>query len=257
MPSLYAPYLLQILMSTHQADTLYAKPLEYIADFTFDDQVAKVFDDMIQRSVPGYDTIVRTLGVIAERYAQPNSRIYDLGCSLGAGTLVMRRHVRVPNCTLIAVDNAPAMLEKCQALIAAEHSAVPVETRCADIREVPIERASLVVLNFTLQFVPLENRLPLLQNIHQGLLDGGVLLLSEKIALAEHALNARFIELHHAFKRANGYSDLEISQKRTALEKVLLPDTLTQHQQRLQEAGFQSSSLWFQCFNFVSLLAWK
>jgi len=244
-------------MSKNKPDKLYAQPREHIADFAFDVQVAKVFDDMIQRSVPGYDTIVRTLGVIAERYAKPNSRIYDLGCSLGASTLAMRRHIQAPGCCLVAVDNAPAMLKKCQALIAAECSPTPVETLCADIRHVPIEQASLVVLNFTLQFVPIEDRLPLLQKIYHGLQEGGVLVLSEKIAFAETELNECFVELHHAFKRANGYSDLEISQKRTALEKVLLPDTLAQHQQRLQEAGFQCSSVWFQCFNFVSMLVWK
>lgn len=244
-------------MLNHEPDKLYAQPREQIADFAFDSHVAKVFNDMIQRSVPGYDTLVRSLGVIAERYAQPHSRIYDLGCSLGAATLVMRRHIRVPDCSLIAIDKAPAMLEKCQALVAADTSPVAVETHCADICAVPIQQASLVVLNFTLQFVPVEARLPLLEKIYQGLLDGGVLVLSEKIAMNHAELEACFVELHHAFKRANGYSDLEISQKRTALEKVLLPDTLTQHQQRLQTAGFQSSTLWFQCFNFVSLLAWK
>ncbi len=244
-------------MSKKAPDTLYAQPREHIADFTFDAHVAQVFDDMIQRSVPGYDTLIRTLGVIAERYAQAHSRIYDLGCSLGSATLTMRHHLRVPDCTLIAVDNASAMLDQCQAAINADAHPARVETHCADIRDVEIQNASIVVLNFTLQFVPPEDRLRLLQNIYHGLRDGGVLVLSEKIAFADTGLNDDFIELHHAFKRTNGYSDLEISQKRTALEKVLLPDTLTQHQQRLQAAGFASSSLWFQCLNFASILAWK
>jgi len=244
-------------MSKPASDTLYAQPREHIADFAFDAGVASVFQDMIQRSVPGYATITHTLGAIAERYAQPNSHIYDLGCSLGSGTLAMRRQVRVPNCTLVAVDQAPAMLEQCRVAVQAEPHPVPIVMLCADIREVALQQASLVVLNFTLQFVPLADRLPLLQKIHQALLPGGVLVLSEKIAFSENQLNERFIALYHAFKRTNGYSDLEISQKRTALEKVLIPDTLAQHQQRLAAAGFQSSSLWFQCFNFASLLAWK
>tara|TARA_R110002050_G_scaffold1244_5_gene8864 strand:- start:180260 stop:180994 length:735 start_codon:yes stop_codon:yes gene_type:complete len=239
-------------------DAIYASPLDEIIDFRFDERVVDVFPDMIQRSVPGYGTMISTIGVLAARYAQADSHCYDLGCSLGAVTLSMRQRISMPNCDIIAIDNSVAMIERGQQLLASDQSStVPVSMVCADLQNVVIENASVVVLNFTLQFIPVEERLLLIERIYQGLKPGGILILSEKIAFDEPAKQDFHIEVHHDFKRANGYSDLEISQKRSALEKVLIPETLESHQQRLTLAGFAFSELWFQCFNFISLVAIK
>jgi len=195
--------------------------------------------------------------VLASEYAQPHSLCYDLGCSLGAATLAMRHHLRQPDCRILAIDNSPAMLSRCRQHLAYDSSSTPVELVCADIRDVRIKRASVVVLNFTLQFIPPEERTPLLDRIHSGMLHGGALILSEKIVFGQRDRDKLHMRLHHAFKRANGYSDLEISQKRNALENVLVPETVSAHQERLQGAGFSQVALWFQCLNFVSLLAIK
>lgn len=239
-------------------DAIYATALDEIIDFRFDERVVDVFPDMIQRSVPGYGTMISSIGVLAAKYAQPDSHCYDLGCSLGAVSLAMRQRIRQPDCDIIAVDNAPAMIERGQQLLASDTSSgVPVKMLCADIQDVAIEKASVVVLNFTLQFIPLTERLELIKRIYQGLMPGGVLILSEKLAFEEQVRERFHVESHHEFKRANGYSDLEISQKRTALENVLIPETLSCHQKRLRDAGFDFSDLWFQCFNFASLVAVK
>lgn len=212
---------------------------------------------MIQRSVPGYSTIIAAIGLLARRYAQPNSTCYDMGCSLGAATLSMRNQIEAENCRIIAVDNSPAMVSEFKANLLQKPSSIQVDAHCADIRYLRIENASLVVVNFTLQFIPIADRLCFLQNIHQGLLPGGILILSEKLKFDDERQNALQNELHHLFKKANGYSDLEISQKRAALENVLIPETFKLHQQRLQEAGFKSVEVWFQCFNFASMIAFK
>jgi tRNA (cmo5U34)-methyltransferase len=239
-------------------DEIYASPLNEIIDFDFDEKVAEVFPDMIQRSVPGYGTMISTIGILAAKYAQPNSRCYDLGCSLGAVSLSMRQRINQPDCTIIAVDNSEAMVERGLELLASDSSSrVSVEMVCADIQDIAIEDASVVVLNFTLQFIPLDDRLALITRIYQGLKPGGVLILSEKMAFDDQAKQDFHTEAHHNFKRANGYSDLEISQKRTALERVMIPESLTCHKQRLQEAGFPMSEVWFQCFNFASMAAIK
>ena len=239
-------------------DAIYATALDEIIDFRFDEQVVNVFPDMIQRSVPGYATMISSIGVLAAKYAQANSHCYDLGCSLGAASLAMRQRIRQPDCDIIAVDNSPAMIERGQQLLASDTSSnVPVNMLCANIQDVTIENASIVVLNFTLQFIPLAERPALIKRIYQGLKPGGLLILSEKMAFDEQERERFHVESHHAFKRANGYSDLEISQKRTALENVLIPETLACHQQRLKEAGFDFSDIWFQCFNFASLVAVK
>lgn len=239
-------------------DRLYATPRD-VAPFRFDEAVVRVFPDMIRRSVPGYATMIEMTGVIAGRYAQPGSTLYDLGCSLGATTLAMRLAMRhqLPHadCRLIAVDNAPAMIERAQELLASAGDGAPVDLRCEDIRDTVFADASVAALNFTLQFVPQEDRVPLLSRIHAGMRPGGVLVLSEKIRFADAQEQALNEALHHAFKRAEGYSDLEIAQKRTALERVLLPDTLDEHIARLRSAGFSDITCWFRCFNFASLVA--
>lgn len=248
---------------TTPRDTLFTQPLDDITQhqFTFDDNVARVFPDMIKRSVPGYSTIINMTGLLASKYAQPDSRIYDLGCSLGASTLSMRNAIGSRNCQIIGVDNSTAMLSRCQAALdssAPKHTdSANCQLICADIADVAIENASVVVLNFTLQFIPVKQRAALIDNIYQGMRSGGILVLSEKVIFEDTALNQLNIDLHHQFKRDNGYSELEVARKRSALEDVLLPESLTDHKARIAKAGFGSCDVWFQCFNFASLIALK
>ncbi|VAW32025.1 tRNA (cmo5U34)-methyltransferase [hydrothermal vent metagenome] len=238
-------------------DRIYAAEKEIVTPFEFNEEVVAVFPDMIDRSVPGYRLLLPLIGQIASRYAQPHSRCYDLGCSLGAVTLALRQQIEQPGCCITAVDNAPAMITQCRHNVARAGDGIPVEIVEADICQIPIRNASVVVLNFTFQFVPPPLRDGLIQHVYDGLLPGGALILSEKVVFEPPELNQRLVQLHHEFKRANGYTDLEISQKRTALEDVLVSETVMQHQERLHQAGFATVDLWFQAFNFVSLLAVK
>jgi tRNA (cmo5U34)-methyltransferase len=219
--------------------------------------VADVFPDMIERSVPGYRAIITMIETLTEHYAQSGSTLYDLGCSLGASTLSMRRGLGAEDCKIIAVDNSPAMIERCQKNLERDHYPTPVEMVCDDIRKVEIANASVVVINFTLQFIPPEERLLLLKKTYQGMRPGGVLILSEKVLFTDAHLNTLLTDIHHDFKRSHGYSDLEVSQKRSALEHVLIPETIPTHRERLTNAGFGSVDVWFQCFNFMSMLAVK
>ena len=284
-----------------EADTIYAAPLERIVDFRFDENVARVFADMINRSVPGYANLIAMIGLIGARFVQPDSQVYDLGCSLGAVSLALRRQLRAENTRIIAVDNSESMVARCRENLArADEKAGQgphVDVCLGDIREVEVRRASVVILNLTLQFVPLQERPALLKRIYQGMLPGGVLIISEKLGYAESTnvedthqildgqvqqvqdthpassghpasladevqdthqfFGQLFEQLHLDFKRANGYSELEISQKRSALEKVLIPETEAAHHARLREAGFARVDTWFQCLNFASVLAIK
>jgi len=230
---------------------------QQIVDFAFDDTVADVFPDMIRRSVPGYETVISLLGVLAKKYAQNNTRVYDLGSSLGAATLSMHRQTRTLNLKHICIDNSDAMVKRCQSRLARHMPDAELEVLCENIENTEIENASLVVVNFTLQFLKPEARLALLQKIYEGLLPDGVLVLSEKLIFEHSIENELQIDWHHMFKRANGYSDMEVSQKRAALENVMIPDSLEQHQKRLKQAGFVESYQWFQSFNFASLIAIK
>jgi tRNA (cmo5U34)-methyltransferase len=234
-------------------DRLFAAADARGGDFVFDEAVAAVFPDMIRRSVPGYPAIINMIQLLAGRYVQPGSVLLDLGCSLGASTVALALGSAGSGCRVIGVDNAPAMLDRARSLLAEDYP--DIEWSCDDVRAFVVEDASVVVLNFTLQFLPVEDRLTLLERIRRGLRPGGILILSEKIAGEDGAADELLTDMHHAFKRANGYSELEISRKRSALERVLVPESLNAHRRRLAEAGFARSDLWFQCFNFVSLVA--
>lgn len=239
-----------------ERDTRYAETSPMIVDFAFDEAVVRVFPDMIRRSVPGYDTIITLLGLFAERFVRPDGYLYDLGCSTGAASLAAGSRVKHAGCRLIAVDNSLSMT------LQARQNLAPLDplTRhivCADIRDIRIHNADLVILNFTLQFLAPDRRLALLTNIQQGLNPGGALILSEKVVFPEPQEQDLQEALQLDFKRGNGYSELEIAQKRSALERVLQPDHLTDHRLRLQQAGFSAVYQWFQCFNFVSFIAIK
>ncbi|CAD5109125.1 carboxy-S-adenosyl-L-methionine synthase CmoA [Zestomonas carbonaria] len=244
---------------SQESDRLFAQPLAQVPDFVFNEDVVRVFPDMIKRSVPGYPTIVENIGVLAARFAQPHSLLYDLGCSLGAVTQALRRHVQAEDCRVLAVDNSAAMVARCREYLHAQDSMfqelLPAEVIEADILGLELQPASLVAMNFTLQFIQPERRLELLTRIRQSLLPGGALILSEKLRFEDDEEQELLNELHIAFKRANGYSELEIAQKRNAIENVMKPDSLEQHGKRLRAAGFRKVVPWFQCLNFVSLIA--
>lgn len=234
-------------------DTLYTR--KYGRPFAFDAEVTPVFADMIQRSVPGYGLTLQMIALIAGQYGQAHSNLYDLGCSLGASTLAMAHGLNVDGCTVIGVDQSQAMLEACAENV--RDCVVPIVLQHADIEHVVFENASMVVLNFTLQFIAKDKRDALIQRIYRGMREGGVLILSEKVAFADSFEQAAQIRLHESFKRAQGYSELEVSRKRQSLENVLIPEQVGAHHARLARAGFAHSQTWFQCFNFVSMLAYK
>lgn len=237
-------------------DTLYKQP-KPLVDFTFDDAVADVFPDMIRRSVPGYDAIIAQLGVVARQHAQDDTRIYDLGCSLGAATLAMHRQTADLHVAHVCVDNSEAMVRRCRSRLERHMPQADLTVRCDDLLQIEIVKASVVVINFTLQFIPPEARQQLINTIFHGLIPGGVLILSEKLVFDDEQENNQQIEWHHAFKRANGYTDLEICQKRAAIENILIPESRQQHEQRLLTAGFKPVYQWFQNFNFASFVALK
>jgi tRNA (cmo5U34)-methyltransferase len=241
-------------------DTLYKENLnkkkdEPVKPFEFNKRVVDVFPDMIERSVPGYPLTISMISVMADDYVQENTNVYDMGCSLGAVSLAVQQGLSNKKCNIIAVDNSKAMIDACKKIIPNESN--NIEFILNDVLNVEIKNASLVVMNFTLQFIPLEQRISLLKKIHKGLLPGGVLILSEKIMFEDEAENKTMNHLHHHMKELNGYDKLEIASKREALEDVLIPETIDAHMARLKVSGFETVFMWLKCFNFVSLVAIK
>ena len=243
-------------MSDQHRDRLFAGADAPGPDFVFDERVARVFADMLDRSVPCYRELIRLIGLIAARCLPPAGRVFDLGCSLGAVSASILARVPDPGLRIVAVDKAPAMIEGLSQRLPDAVASGRIAPCCADLDAVDIGGADLVLLNLTLQFLPPAHRLGLLRRIRDGLAPGGLLLLVEKVTWPQPGPDALMAGLHADFKRANGYSELEISRKRAALERVLVPDGIDRHEARLREAGFQRIERFFQCLNFVGWLAW-
>lgn len=227
--------------------------------FRFNDKVAAVFPDMLRRSIPGYTASLEAIGSLAARYVRAGTNCYDLGCSLGAATLAMRQGIREPCCRIVAVDVAPAMIARCKDVVAEDNRLSSPETDVdvveSDIRDIEMVNASMVVLNYTLQFLSVDDRDEILCRIARGLNKGGLLVMSEKVVDKNPAMEELLVDLHHEHKRRNDYSALEISRKRAALEAVLIPETVATHRKRLERAGFSDSAVWLRYFNFVSIVA--
>lgn len=246
-------------------DTLYTDRSGDPGSFRFDEQVVDVFPDMINRSVPGYGLIVPMIGQLARRFVQADSVVHDLGCSLGAVSLAVRRGLAgragLEGVRIVATDSSSAMTARLAARLEERpedgEGGPPIEVVTGDIRDTDFGNASLVVLNFTLQFLDLEDRDRLLERIAVGLRPGGALVLAEKVRFEDTDRQERLTAWHEDYKRLQGYSELEIARKRSALEAVLRTETEARHQQRLEAAGFARSTRWFQCFTFCAWLAEK
>lgn len=239
----------------HQ-DAIYSQVHE-VTPFEFNDKVVRVFDDMISRSVPLYRESLKRQAQLARHYYQTASSIYDLGCSNGNFGLQFLQEMGERPFAMQAIDNSAPMLEQYQQRLQQLSCHKNITLNLAAIEEFPLENASVVVINLTLQFLALHSRDQLIQRVYDALHPGGILLLSEKVIHSDEELSALQQEWYYRLKKENGYSQLEISQKRDALENVLIPETLEQHHHRLTLAGFKKLDIWLKWFNFTSILCIK
>jgi len=239
-----------------QQDAIYSQT-QQVTPFEFNEKVVRVFDDMISRSVPLYRESLLRQAQLAAHYYQTDSCIYDLGCSNGNFGLQFIQEMGERPFNMCGIDNSPPMLEQYHQRLEPLPQRKNITLDLASIEDYPLEKSSVVVINLTLQFLALNSRDRLIQHIYQALRPGGILLLSEKVIHCEEQLSALQQDWYYRLKKENGYSQLEISQKRDALENVLIPETIEQHQQRLNEAGFNKLDIWLKWFNFTSFLCIK
>lgn len=238
-------------------DEVFKEEIEKASDFKFGANVARVFDDMVNRSVPYYGEIQRMMAELAADHARSGTDVYDLGCSTGTTMIGMNTMVS-PDIRFIGIDDSEEMLEKCKSKLIEVGFSRDYELRCADLnKSVQVSNASVVVLCLTMQFVRPIYREQLLKDIYTGLNSGGVLILVEKILAEESNFNRDFIKYYYDYKRRNHYSELEISQKREALENVLIPYKLSENIAMLRDTGFDHCEVFFKWYNFSGLIATK
>jgi len=240
-----------------QVDKVFSEEIKKPSDFKFGATVANAFDDMVERSVPFYNEIQRMIIELAAEHALPNTQVIDLGCSTGTTMIGLNPHV-AQDIKFVGVDDSAEMLKKCEAKLQEAKFERDYELVLADLHEeLHIENASVVILCLTLQFVRPIYRERLLKKIYEGLVPGGVLIISEKILAEDSLFNRNFIKYYYDYKRRNHYSEMEISQKREALENVLIPYKLSENTKILKEAGFQHIENFFKWYNFSGFIAVK
>ncbi len=238
-------------------DQVFKDEIKKASDFKFNNTVARVFDDMVNRSVPFYGEIQRMVAELAADYAQPGTVIYDLGCSTGT-TMIGMNSLVDENIGFIGIDDSPQMLEKCRSKLDDAGLTRSVDLKVADLNQgVDMHNASVAVLCLTLQFIRPIYREKLLRNIYEGLLPGGGLILVEKILAEDSRFNREFINHYYNYKRRNQYSEMEISQKREALENVLIPYKLSENITLLRDTGFEHVEVFFKWYNFTGFMAIK
>lgn len=243
-------------MSDSAKDTLFH--IEKVEeDFVFNERVVEVFDDMLDRSIPFYRSVIEASAQLLDRCLQPDDSVYDLGCATGTTLLEFSRLLDHKSLRFTGIDNSRPMLDK--AILKAElfskqrHISFLLE----DIIDFNHSGAGAVILNYTLQFIRPLQREGFLQNLFTNLRPGGILLLSEKVLNHDRRLNREYIEIYHRFKKSRGYSELEIAKKREALENVLIPFTIGENKDMLEKCGFTPVETYFQWFNFASFIAVK
>ena len=247
-----------VAKSAEQArDTIFAEPSRAVSDFTFDRAVASVFDDMVSRSVPFYAEMQRMVVEMAGDFVTPDSNVYDLGCS--TATTFLQLHPRLPpSARFVGFDNSEEMLAKAREKLTMAGVDRRVDLQVADLDQgAHIENASLVMMILTLQFIRPLNRERLMQSIYRGLNEQGCLLLIEKVLGEDSIFNRLFINYYYEMKRRHGYSEMEISQKREALENVLIPYKLLENRELLLRNGFRAVDVFFKWYNFCGIIAVK
>ena len=238
-------------------DEVFKEKQNNLSDFEFNKKVAGVFDDMVSRSVPFYEEMQRMTSKLAAQYATENSYIYDLGCSTGTTMLLMDKTVK-ENISFVGIDDSEEMIIKCQQKLDNFNLNRKIELSVADLTEnVPIKNASVVTMVLVLQFIRPIHRKEIIKKIYEGINPGGVFIIIEKILCEEKSFNRDFIDFYYNFKRRNNYDELEISQKREALENVLIPYKTSENITLLKEAGFSEVEVFFKWYNFTGIIAKK
>jgi tRNA (cmo5U34)-methyltransferase len=245
------------LLNKDKKDTVFHLEERPVGDFTFNTQVADVFDDMVSRSVPFYEEMQRMICELAGDFARPNTNLYDIGCST-ATTLLALDSVIDPAVRFFGLDNSEPMLDKARQKARAANSTRRIDFITADLhKELHLENASVITMLLTLQFVRPLYRERIMKTLYNGLNDQGCLLLIEKLTSEDTIFNRLFIERYYDFKRRNGYSESEIAKKREALENVLIPYQVDENIELLKWAGFSHVELFFRWYNFCGIIAVK
>ncbi len=231
---------------------------EKVSDFSFNERVADVFDDMVSRSVPMYKETMLASVDLGKHFIKQNTNIIDIGCSTGTLLNLCSQTYGGNKFNFIGIDSSQAMLNKAKNKIKGSKNFSNIKFKHQDIeKSIDISNASLIFMNYTLQFVRPLNRQKLIKEIHKGLNENGAFILIEKVLGNDSLFNRIYIDLYFKYKSSVGYSDKEIKKKREALENVLIPYRIDENIELLKSSGFESVDIFFKWFNWCGIVAIK
>ena len=243
-------------MADFPKDTLFN--IDYVPeDFVFNERVVEVFDDMVERSIPFYQEVIKASAQLLDTFLTTGDTVYDLGCATGTSLLLFSRLLNHKKLHFVGLDTSAPMLDKARLKSELYSKQDSISFALEDIITFDHPGAGGIILHYTLQFIRPLQRQVFLARLFDNLRPGGVLLISEKVISHDRRLNRQFIDKYHQYKKSRGYSELEIAKKREALENVLIPFSVEENRAMLNKAGFASVETYFRWFNFASLVAVK
>jgi tRNA (cmo5U34)-methyltransferase len=244
-----------LILRREDKDQIFASN-SYPKPFEFNEQVARVFDDMAVRSIPLYEETIRSSVDWALDFYQSESKIIDIGCSTGTCIAAIAANSAY-KINFVGVDSSASMIKKARIKLKSfvrDHS---IDLKCEDALLSDYSGASVVIMNYTLQFVSITKRAELLQKIFDNMLDNGILFISDKLTSSCKEFNETIVNNYHAFKKSNNYSSTEIERKKETLENVLLPLSFEDEVSLIKNAGFSSVEPILKWNNFCSFVAIK
>jgi tRNA (cmo5U34)-methyltransferase len=226
--------------------------------WVFDDEITRVFPDMLERSIPGYRSMREVVTRTATKYAAKNGCIVDLGVARGDALMPVVMECLANN-TYCGYDVSEPMLDAARESFGSLSPEGIVTIERHDLREgLPEGDTWTVALSvLTLMFVPIEYRQQILADIYDRLDNGGAFILVEKVLGDDASLNTRLVEMYYDIKRQNGYDDDSIDRKRLALEGVLVSLRASENERMVRSAGFEQVECIWRYLNFAGWVAVK
>ena len=235
-------------------DTVFKDPIYAKQPFEFSKEVADVFENMLNRSVPCYGHIQFLIQQLSQQYIQPHSTVFDIGCSTGDTLSKIRNSCSQEGVSYVGIDTSLEMLQKARETFV---GCDDVTFTSKSVSEASFEGASLVVSNLTLQFIPIQERSAVIQRLYKDLAKGGAFLYFEKTKEDSDEMESVMTSVYESYKFENGYSLDEIAHKKEALKTVLRPLSRTDNHNLLANAGFKTITPIFQWMNFFGLIGVK
>ncbi len=224
----------------------------------FDGEVAKCFENMLQRSIPEYQMMRELTKRIGSDYLKGKGgfSLLDIGCSNGLSMKPFVEEFGLEG-TYVGMDVSQPMLDEAINVLGGLSKDVFLLNH--DIRNglLKDEKFDLILSILTIQFTPIEYRQKIIRDVYNSLEDGGMFIMSEKILGSCFEIDDMLVNNYLNMKKENGYSEEQILRKKKSLEGVLVPMTSEWNKSMLKTAGFRAVDVFWRNLNFEAYVCIK